>query len=645
MTDLRFRCGCFFAVSDLDPSEPYFRISVDVCLPAGPQTRQQYCAQEVCPAVQRILVQGAHRHPLSPPPPVPERRMKCTDVPLISADVTRATIDDTCPQTCGVDDIEFCSLDIAKLLTEEPTIEGNQDTCNSLAMADAVARECGCTDALGDSPYFECTAGAVVAGPFCAPNTGLDPEPRRLPNALTVAERPGIVGQLYTPRSRVELDPAKSSVTVSVDGEAVEVPLSGTVDIWGSPCPGAECAIGVGVSARPENFELAGHTIVDSDIVLRTDAQRVELNALGVGVLPAGGATAVLRGTFDGEVSGFRGETRAPFTVRVDWDAGTFGMGDGFVIPSEGGSPEIAVRTLFRGTIVSQPPRLAAPTDISVECNSPRGTVVQLDASETTDPDGDLAWVQWYDGQLIEPERALAGGATASPVAPLGTHSFGLVAGDRLFQTASALTTVEVVDRTAPELRSVGTEAPPCLWPPNHEYAVLRLDRELRGEIVDACDPSPSLTIQRGRSDQSDDAHGDGQTTQDLVVFPEHICVRAERSGGDRDGRVYQVDMTAEDAFGNSATRTLEILVPHDQSVRCREIPVVERVSNDSPLCDPARAAAAWARLTPESSSGSSNDHPAACSVAISYDAAPQRLFYVALVLVCVCTRRRRVSR
>ena len=65
-------------------------------------------------------------------------------------------------------------------------------------------------------------------------------------------------------------------------------------------------------------------------------------------------------------------------------------------------------------------------------------------------------------------------------------------------------------------------------------------------------------------SNQPDNGHGDGNTTHDWVVIDDHhVQLRGERSGKDKNGRIYTTTVGCTDQHGNTATATTTISVPH----------------------------------------------------------------------------------
>jgi hypothetical protein len=64
-------------------------------------------------------------------------------------------------------------------------------------------------------------------------------------------------------------------------------------------------------------------------------------------------------------------------------------------------------------------------------------------------------------------------------------------------------------------------------------------------------------------SDEPENALGDGDTTDDIVLDDcRTVRLRAERQGG-LDGRVYTLTLAIADASGNTGTATYEVQVPH----------------------------------------------------------------------------------
>ena len=105
-----------------------------------------------------------------------------------------------------------------------------------------------------------------------------------------------------------------------------------------------------------------------------------------------------------------------------------------------------------------------------------------------------------------------------------------------------------------------------CLWPPNHKFVNVN--------ILGVTDPDGdpvTITIDSITSDEptaSDKGSGGKKHSPDASgVGTDTASVRAERSGKG-DGRVYQINFTANDGNGGIALGSVEVSVPHDKSLK-----------------------------------------------------------------------------
>jgi len=119
--------------------------------------------------------------------------------------------------------------------------------------------------------------------------------------------------------------------------------------------------------------------------------------------------------------------------------------------------------------------------------------------------------------------------------------------------------------------------------------------RDFQGDVEDTCNPNAKLVVASAESNQPDNDKGDGDTVNDVVVFPDRVCLRAERQGNDRDGRLYTIYLGSRDASGNdSDPQMVQVVVPHDQrpGSRCPTSEDLEIVEDSNPICDPGAATA-----------------------------------------------------
>ena len=266
-------------------------------------------------------------------------------------------------------------------------------------------------------------------------------------------------------------------------------------------------------------------------------------------------------------------------TGTVDDDAGTVE----FDITLENDELHFAAEGKLRARFLARPPRAKLGVAPLTECTSLGGAYVPVDISETKDPDDDIASYRWQtDGALTGTH------GDEEVLVPLGTHAITVAVADQhgFFDTDTETTTV--TDTTAPDVDDFVFDGPACLWPPNHGYVVLRTGRDFEALVTDACDANPRLEVIDGSSSQPDNGLGDGDTENDVVVFTDHICLRAERQGNIDEGRIYTIQLAGVDASGNAGDPVVQVRVSHDQRPdRCREISVVEMVDDGDPACIP----------------------------------------------------------
>jgi 6-phosphogluconolactonase len=143
------------------------------------------------------------------------------------------------------------------------------------------------------------------------------------------------------------------------------------------------------------------------------------------------------------------------------------------------------------------------------------------------------------------------GALTAVPGSPFGTGAPG---GTPLSLTVFPPKTC----CPSPTISDVSA-TPNVLWPPNHKF----VDVTIGYSVTDPCPNTCVLTV---ASSEPVNGTGDGNTSPDWqVIDSHHVSLRAERSGPG-EGRVYTITITCTNATNHlSSTKTVTVLVPHDQ--------------------------------------------------------------------------------
>lgn len=208
-------------------------------------------------------------------------------------------------------------------------------------------------------------------------------------------------------------------------------------------------------------------------------------------------------------------------------------------------------------------PEVVCPAASRIDCG--------LSATYTAtvaDADGEPLQVIWtLNGAPVQTNHIAAGGPPTSAVVtfaaslPLGTNILGVTATDSSGNSTSCSSTVTVVDTIPPVIVSASAN-PNVLWPPNHKMVPVRL----RAVVTDACGPTTWRIISVSSS-EAVDAPGSGNTAPDWKITGDHtVDLRAERSGKNKEGRVYTIVLRGWDAAGNTSdTATVNVSVPHDQ--------------------------------------------------------------------------------
>ena len=213
---------------------------------------------------------------------------------------------------------------------------------------------------------------------------------------------------------------------------------------------------------------------------------------------------------------------------------------------------------------VNHPPVADAGVDQTVD----EGTLVALDGTPSSDPDGDPLTFAWTQGS--GPPVALSDPTTAQPtflappVLPGGAHLvLRLVVSDGELDSAPDEVSIFVRSLNDPPLCELARASIELVWPPDHRMVPVTA----AVAVSDGLSGPNGFTLREATSSEPDDGLGDGHTGRDIQGFAPGTtstagAFRAERSG-QGDGRTYTLTYVGADAAGNTATCAATVRVPH----------------------------------------------------------------------------------
>jgi uncharacterized repeat protein (TIGR01451 family) len=158
---------------------------------------------------------------------------------------------------------------------------------------------------------------------------------------------------------------------------------------------------------------------------------------------------------------------------------------------------------------------------------------------------------------IVNVKCSVSNGVIVNNTATIGSATFDPE------QSNNTVTTATTVSNPPP---IITLNPPISLWPPNHNYHNVTVAQMVKS-VTDNCPISiDDVVIEMVASDEPDDALGDGNTINDIVIGADcrSVQLRAERSGTG-DGRVYTVTLLLRDSGGAVTRADFQVSVPHSQ--------------------------------------------------------------------------------
>jgi hypothetical protein len=205
-----------------------------------------------------------------------------------------------------------------------------------------------------------------------------------------------------------------------------------------------------------------------------------------------------------------------------------------------------------------------APTaNAGIDQTVQEGAPVSMDGSASVDPDSDLLTYQWtqIDGPsvIIHSKNTAKPTLTAPAVSPGGSAiTIKLTVSDGQFSSSDTVQ-ITVLNVNDPPLCAIAKANPESIWPPNHKMVPIQISG-----VTDPNNDSVTITVTGVTQDEPVNGLGDGDTSPDAAIQGGKLLVRAERSGSG-NGRVYHLNFTASDPFGQACTGIVTVCVPHDK--------------------------------------------------------------------------------
>jgi hypothetical protein len=404
-----------------------------------------------------------------------------------------------------------------------------------------------------------------------------------------------LAAEVFGRRSMCAVD---GTAHVDVGGHSADPHAAGIVQFVGATCPGGGCAVGMQYNLDIANVTFGNffHSETFSDLggIGETSAgNEAMLSTAGDGSFTPGAAAIAAQGRRGSQLKGVATINGDPVNVNVGFGAATpmcsmqgtvigsvdpeakrcaGGPDDGMPCDDDDGcaddssctdsacncvvigDQDLSLSLDVAGDLLNQPPTANAGPDQIVECATAAVTNVVLDASNSDDPDSNIALYSWLRGGRAGTEVGFD--AVSRVEQSLGAQSYILRVIDALGQADEDITEVNVADRIPPVVSC--SVVKPVLSQTNHDMVTVGL----AADAVDQCEGVLPVTVKVFADEDDDENTGDGKHSPDAKdIAVGTLRLRGERKGNS-NGRVYLIIPEATDSSQNRGFSCCTVSVP-----------------------------------------------------------------------------------